>query len=178
MIVRRPNIFSLAPALVLLLALSGCSHEVLNVPARSSMLGSIRVDQRYEMRVKTEMDPLDGTDTQPTIDLWHWNNSLLPAEAFERVPFPIEADGADSVNVFSVALIPGTPISFTRADIYSNCHVYIGRVLAGDAQNVHLLLVVPIGDSKVPSLTELQAEDNAYLAPAGSVTTQAAPTTQ
>jgi hypothetical protein len=157
-----------------LLGLAGCAHEVLNVPARSARLGGVSIDQTYAIQQKAKMDVLGGNNGQPKIDLWYFKDHLPPAEAFERVPFPIEAPGADSAWYSTVNLSAGTQISFTTVDVYGNSHVYFGRILNGGSRNTHILLVVPIADARLPSLEELQAEDRAYVIPIHSSAKQPA----
>jgi hypothetical protein len=59
----------------------------------------------------------------------------------------------------------GTQIRMSIVEIYSNSHVYKGRVLNGDATNCHVLLVLPASDSALPTLTTVQHGDQNYLSP-------------
>ena len=68
---------------------------------------------------------------------------------------------------------PRTTISFSAVEIYANCHVYMGRVRGGDLANVHLLLVLPNGNSSLPTVPELQEQDKEYLTPIGGSTSRA-----
>jgi hypothetical protein len=150
----------------LLATLTGCgSHEILNVPDHSAMVGQIHLDQPYELQRDAQMAPISQADASPSIDVWYAKSKTPPAEAFERVPLPIDAPGADTYGWSYVTLHQGTRLSITLVQIYQTCHVYIGRILTGNSTNVHLLFVVPIGSSSLPSLPELQSQDGAYLQP-------------
>jgi len=165
----------LAAACVLVLTLTGCAREILTVPPRASVVEAIHVNQTYALQHKTEMDALTSPDAQPVVNLLYWKAELPPAEAFERVPFPMEAPGADSISWSSVTLDAGTLISVSVAEVYQNSHVYVGRVTTGDFRNSHILLVVPIGDAHSPTLEQLQAEDKGYITPTSVLDTR--PTT-
>jgi hypothetical protein len=49
--------------------------------------------------------------------------------------------------------------------------VYHARILTGPAHNCHILLVVPTGDTKMPTFAQLQSEDSVYVKPAEPGTT-------
>jgi hypothetical protein len=157
---------------LLLLSLTACNseHEVLDVPDHNSILGTLHMNQAYAVTLKTEMDPITTSDARPHVDVLYGKGNPPPAEAFERVPMPID-EGSGWYPVF---LDKQTLIVATAAEIYSNCHVYIGRITSGPLTNTHLLLVVPVGSQSVPSLDELEGEDAVYLTPIAPAATQPA----
>jgi hypothetical protein len=157
--------------LAMLLGLTACGHEVINVPPRSSMLGRVPLNQTYDLRQKTEMDIVGETDAQPKVSLFYWKSEGLPAEGFERVLFSVETSG-DSAGYSTISLSAGTPVLFALAEIYQNCHIYIGRILGGDAANVHVLLVVPVGSARMPTTRGLQDADKGYLVPEDNASTR------
>jgi hypothetical protein len=165
MTMRNDGIRGIVVACSLLMVLGGCTHEVVNVPDHSMMVGSMSLNQAAELRQQTGVHVLDTPNQRPGIDLWYWANALPPADAFERIPFPIDAPDADTTGYEATELAAGSPISISSVEIYANCHVYIARVTGGDLQNVHLLLVVPNGNSRLPSGGELLEQDKAYLEP-------------
>jgi hypothetical protein len=94
---------------------------------------------------------------------WHKSkDGPPPAEAFERVPFEVtaeeqklEPDPSDPMGPDimltepvpaswgAVTLDTGTQISVSSADVYSNSHVYHGRILNGVAHNSFIMPIVP-----------------------------------
>jgi hypothetical protein len=159
---------------IMLSFLTACAHETLSVPDHSQMLGSVQVNQVYRLQHETGIHVLDTVGEQPKINLWYWSGSTPPADAFQRIPFPIESPEADTTGYDNANLPAGTPISVTVAEIYPNCRVYIARVAGGELTNVHLLLVLPAKATGVPALAELQEQDKAYLIPVGKPATQPA----
>jgi hypothetical protein len=165
----------LKPMLVMfagLLMMTGCSHEIVNVPDHSAIVGVVELNEAAQLRQKTGVHVLGSADQRPTIDLWYKMHTLPPGDAFQRIPLPIDSPDADTVGYNVSELAEGTPILFNSVAIYSNCHVYGGRVLSGDLQNVHLLLVLPNGNRVVPNVEELRDQDGAYLAWIAASTTR------
>jgi hypothetical protein len=179
------GLFLLCAAVVPLLA--GCApEEHLIVPPASQMLGHLPVKQPYVLAQPTIMASMDAGNKQPEILLRYNKNTdpFPPAEALERVPFPVSAETEELVNDPSnpdapptmqevptaaywgqVVLQPGTQILVSSIESYSNSHVYRARVLTGPAHNCFILLVVPVGDHTLPNPATLQAEDRTYLTP-------------
>lgn len=169
----------------LFLMLPGCApHEDLVVPPRSAMMGRMLVKQVYVLPRQTVMTSMSTGQVQPEIYLQYdkKKDGLPPAEVFERVPFqvtaeeqelepnPTDPNGPDITITVPVAawwgavtLDVGTQISISSAEVYSNSHLYRGRILNGFAHNSFILLVVPAGGVKPTTIGELQEEDRGYL---------------
>jgi len=157
--------------------LVGCGEvERLAVPARNLMLGQVQVNQTYVLRLETTMDVLGSGDVQPAIHLRYDKKEKPPAEAFERVPFPVDAtvsisssdptaSATASAYYVPVKIPAGTEMAVSAVEIYANSRVYRGRILTGPQANCHILLVVPGVAAQSPTTGELQAQDEDYLVP-------------
>jgi hypothetical protein len=163
---------------------SGCApQENLIVPPASQRLGTFAMKQTYVLQRPTIMASMDTGTAQPEIHLPYdaKKDGAPPAEAVERVPFPVgyettETDTDSNGNTYTytvwvptfwgwLTLNVGTQLSVSSVEVYSNSHVYRGRVMNGPAHNVHVLLVVPIADKGLPVLANLEREDQTYLSP-------------
>jgi hypothetical protein len=172
-----------------LLILTGCAtappQEDLIVPPVSAQLGTLKIKQVYVLQRQIAMNAIHGGNAQPEIHLPYdkTKDGPPPAEALERVPFGISAtadvtqiDPNTGQFVTTTVWVPagwgqqmldaGTQVSVSSIEVYSNSHVYRGRILTGFAHNCNILLVVPVGDKTMPAIADMQLEDVGYLAPA------------
>jgi hypothetical protein len=174
----------------LFVSLAGCAapQENLVVPPVSAQIGKMAVKQVYSLERPTVMDAMGAGDAQPEIHLNYDKNKdgPPPAEALQRVPFPTwgeetvsEPDPSNpsgpDIQVTegapswwgSLTLDAGTQLLVSSIEVYSNSHVYRGRILNGPAHNCYVLLVVPVGDRVMPTYAALVGEDSGYLVPSG-----------
>jgi hypothetical protein len=183
-----PGAFILFAAAFLAMG-SGCApQENLIVPPASQRLGILALKQTYVLQRSTIMASMDPGTAQPEIHLPYdpKKDGPPPAEALERVPFPVGYDTTETYtdangNPYTVTVwVPtfwgwltlnaGTQFSVSSVEVYPNSRVYRGRIMNGPAHNADVLLVVPIGQKGLPMLANLEAEDQPYLTPLNPAT--------
>jgi hypothetical protein len=175
---RFGGIAAAAALSVSFLILTGCQPvENLVVPPRAAMLGQLHPNQTYVLQRTTTMEPIDTGNAQPEIHLAYDKNSIVPAEAFERVPFPVDATvtihssdpsatATATAYYVPVGIPAGSEMIVSTAEIYTNSHVYRARVRSGPERNCYILLVVPsASNATLPTISELQSRDKDYLVP-------------
>jgi hypothetical protein len=171
--------------------------ENLVVPPVANRIGVLSIKQVYALQQPTAMNAINAGNTQPEIHLPYdqTKDGPPPAEALERVALQpwgtvtqevteLQTDSngqtswvtcyeTDPVNANwgQKTLGAGTQIAVSSIEIYSNSHVYRGRILTGFARNCFVLLVVPVGDVTIPTLADLQVKDSGYLIPTLSART-------
>ena len=103
-----------------------------------------------------------GSETETD---WEWvtdPNTGVSTYECETYTVSVQANWGGQV------LDAGTQLAVSSIEFYGNSHVYHARILTGPAHNCHILLVVPTGDTKMPTFAQLQAEDGVYVKPAES----------